>query len=45
MWRAEKAWRTELAATSLADIQLLGLQETPPEQLDKSIEWLKGAVV
>lgn len=43
MHKADKAWRAELKKTTLADIQVLGLQETPPEQMHKAIEWLKEA--
>jgi len=42
MWRAEAAWRKELAATSLADIQQLGMAETPPEQTAKAITWFQA---
>jgi Rrf2 family protein len=39
MWAAEKAWRHELAKVSLADIQQMGFEEVPPEQIDKSLDW------
>lgn len=42
MWRAEAAWRRELSQTSLADIQQLGLQETPPEQMAKALAWFQS---
>ncbi|MCF6194229.1 MAG: Rrf2 family transcriptional regulator [Kangiellaceae bacterium] len=42
MWRAEKAWRKELSQTSLADIQLVGIQETPPEQVQKALYWFEN---
>ncbi|VVT05473.1 Rrf2 family transcriptional regulator [Hoeflea sp. EC-HK425] len=42
MWKAEAAWRKELAATSLADIQHLGMAETPPEQTAKAIAWFQA---
>ncbi len=41
MHKADKVWRAELEKTTLADIQLLGLQETPPEQMKKALQWLK----
>lgn len=41
MQNADRAWRSELKKTTLADIQLLGLQETPPDQMNKAVEWLK----
>jgi Rrf2 family protein len=44
MHKAEQAWRKELAAVSLSEIQHLGLVETPPEQLKKSLEWF-GSVL
>lgn len=42
MWRAEKAWRKELSNVTLADIQNMGLAETPPEQTQKAIAWFQG---
>ncbi|VAV90147.1 hypothetical protein MNBD_ALPHA06-707 [hydrothermal vent metagenome] len=44
MWQAETAWRKELAAVSLADIQQLGLEETPPQQLEKSLQWFEQVI-
>ncbi len=41
MHKADKIWRAELEKTTLADIQLLGIQETPPEQMNKALQWLK----
>ena len=41
MHKADKVWRIELEKTTLEDIQLLGLQETPPEQMNKALQWLK----
>ncbi len=40
MWRADKAWREELAGTTLAEIAQTGRAETPAEQLRESVEWL-----
>tara|TARA_R110000751_G_scaffold272764_1_gene373061 strand:- start:83505 stop:83648 length:144 start_codon:yes stop_codon:yes gene_type:complete len=42
MWRAEAAWRKELAAVKLSDIQKLGEDETPAEQAAKAIAWFQG---
>ena len=42
MWRAEAAWRKELAAVKLSDIQKLGEDETPAEQTAKAIAWFQG---
>ncbi len=39
MWRAEKAWRDELASISLKEITDIGMQETPSLQIEKSMEW------
>ncbi len=44
MWRAEKAWAAELAAVSLADIGQLGLNETPQEQMEKSLHWFENVL-
>ena len=41
MHKADKVWRAELRKTTLADIQFLGIQETPPAQINKTLEWLK----
>ena len=40
MWRAEQAWRAELAATTLADIGVLIVEQAPPAALDKGVTWL-----
>ncbi len=41
MWRAETAWRRELSGISLADIQKMGMDETPPEQIVKAMNWFR----
>lgn len=41
MWRAEDAWRAELAATSIADIVAELLSTVPAPQLVKGAEWLQ----
>lgn len=40
MWRAEAAWRAELAATSIADLLSEVLTTVRPDLLDKAAEWL-----
>jgi len=40
LWSAERAWRAELAATSLAALAERGLAEAPPEQIERSIVWV-----
>jgi len=42
MRKADQVWRYELKKTTLADLQMLGVRETPPEQMIKAINWLKG---
>jgi len=44
MWKAEKAWRSELRKVSLSDIQRLGLQETPKQQIEQSIQWFRNVL-
>ena len=39
MWRAEAAWRRELAGVTLADILKMGMQDTPQEQAAKALAW------
>lgn len=41
MWRAEDAWRSELAATSIGDIVLELLATVPPEILRAGAEWVQ----
>ena len=41
MWRAEAAWRDELSKVTLADINKMGLAETPPEQAMKALAWFQ----
>ncbi|MCE8538044.1 Rrf2 family transcriptional regulator [Ruegeria pomeroyi] len=41
MWRAEAAWRRELAGVTLADILKMGMQDTPPEQAAKALAWFQ----
>ncbi len=42
MRKADQVWRDELKKTTLFDLQMIGLRETPPEQMNKAITWLKG---
>ena len=44
MWKAEKAWRAELARVSLREIQALGLAETPAAQVKKATAWMETAL-
>lgn len=45
MWRAEDAWRAELAATSIADIALGLLTTVAPEQLAKGAAWIQDVEI
>ncbi len=44
MWRAEAAWRTELSATSLADIAASLASAVHPQQLERAAAWLDDAL-
>lgn len=44
MWRAEDAWRRELAAVSIADLTQTLLETVPSEQLSVSAVWLKDVM-
>ena len=44
MWRAEDAWRRELAGVSIADLTKTMLDTVPEEQLTVSAVWLEGAI-
>jgi Rrf2 family protein len=41
MWRAEDAWRAELAATSVGDILLELLTTLPPDHLEAGAAWVQ----
>ena len=41
MWRAEDAWRAELAAVTVGDIVTELFATVPPEQLLRGAEWIK----
>ena len=40
MWRAERAWRDELQATTIADIADLTMKQAPPAALEKGVTWI-----
>lgn len=44
MWRAEDAWRRELADTSIADLTKTLLGTVPAEQLTVSTVWVESAI-
>jgi Rrf2 family protein len=41
MWRAEDAWRAELAATSIGDLVVELFTTVAPTQLAKGAEWIR----
>jgi hypothetical protein len=41
MWRAEDAWRTELEATSIADLVMDLMVSVPAEVLRAGAEWVQ----
>jgi Rrf2 family protein len=41
MWRAEDAWRAELAGTSIADLLMDLFATVPASQLAKGAEWVR----
>jgi Rrf2 family protein len=41
MWRAEDAWRAELAATSIGDLVIELVATVPREQLVRGAEWVQ----
>ena len=41
MWRAEAAWRSELAATTIADLVAEILETVSPEQVARSTDWFQ----
>ncbi len=44
MHRAEAAWRAELAAVSLNEISQMGAEESPQEQIEKSLSWFESVM-
>ncbi len=45
MWRAEDAWRAELAATSIGDLLLELIATVPAQQLAKGAEWIRDVEI
>jgi Rrf2 family protein len=45
MWRAEDAWRAELAAVSVGEIVTELVATVPAEQLVRGAEWIQGVAV
>jgi Rrf2 family protein len=45
MWRAEAAWRSELAATTIADLVAEIVQTVSPEQVARSAEWFQSVQI
>jgi Rrf2 family protein len=45
MWRAEDAWRAELAATSIGDLLLELIGAAPAAWLQKGAEWIQSVEV
>ena len=44
MWRAEQAWRAELKATTIADMNVEAAASIDPRQLAKAITWFEEAL-
>jgi Rrf2 family protein len=45
MWRAEDAWRAELAATSIGDLVVELMATVPRSQLVKGAEWVQSVEI
>ena len=45
MWRAEDAWRAELAATSIGDLVVELMATVPPAQLARGVEWVQSVEI
>ena len=45
MWRAEDAWRAELAATTIADLVDEVLSLITPAQVEATTEWLQNVEI
>jgi Rrf2 family protein len=45
MWRAEDAWRAELAGTSIGDLLIELLATVPASQLTKGAEWVQSVAI
>lgn len=45
MWRAEDAWRAELAATTIGDLVMELLATVAPAQIRRSTEWIQSVEI
>jgi Rrf2 family protein len=45
MWRAEDAWRAELAATTVSDMVIDFLRVASPERVQRGVEWIQDVHV
>jgi Rrf2 family protein len=45
MWRAEDAWRAELAATTVSDMVVDFLTLASPERVQRGVEWIQNVDV
>lgn len=45
MWRAEDAWRAELAATSIGDLVTELIETVPAAQLRRGMEWIQDVEI
>jgi Rrf2 family protein len=45
MWRAEGAWRAELAGTSIGDLLMELMATVPASQLAKGAEWVRSVEI
>ncbi|MEQ1786089.1 MAG: Rrf2 family transcriptional regulator [Acidimicrobiales bacterium] len=45
MWRAEDAWRAELAATSIGDLVIELVGTVPAAQLRRGLEWIQDVEI
>lgn len=43
-WKAEAAWRRELAGVTLADLIGIGMAEMPPAQAEKAVKWFRDTL-
>ena len=45
MWRAEDAWRAELAATTIGDLVTELIATVPAPQLQRGAEWIQSVEI
>ena len=45
MWRAEDAWRAELAATTVGDMVVDFVTHASPARVMKGIEWIQSVEI